>query len=238
MCSFSIRFGNCRSLSAVAHVTRYRKLPSTKKAWTKNVNSDFFVENCDACHREREELMRNATTTKLSKIRVEFLHPSSARSFRPSSNLFRTEFDASRDVPNLVSTVSSSNNPQAFRSSPLEQVSFSGRALHCCKKNSFNSICLVLRVDPVRLIIPSAAEESQDMICCIDSFVSSALHPNFNNQFHCCRKLMRSQAPESAATNSASPLLCAIVDFSARRGDRVPRRSSTHVESVSVASPV
>ena len=156
--------------------------------------------------------MRKTTTTKLSKIRVEFPHTSSARSFRPSSTLFRTEFDASRDVPNSVSTVSSSNNPQAFRSSPHEQVSFSGRALHYCKKNSFNSICLVLRVDPLRLIIPSAAEESQGRICRVDSFVSSTLHPNFNNQFHCCRKLMRSQVPESAATNSALPQLSAIVD--------------------------
>ena len=86
----------------------------------------------------------------------------------------------------------------------------SGRALHCCKKNAFNSMCLVLRVDPLRLIIPSAAEESQHGICC----VSSALHPNFNNQFHCCRKLRPSHAPESAATNSASPLLRAIVDCS------------------------
>ena len=42
--------------------------------------------------------------------------------------------------------------------------------------------------------------------------VSSALHPNFNNQVHCCRKVMLSRAPESAATNSASPLLSAIVD--------------------------
>ena len=35
---------------------------------------------------------------------------------------------------------------------------------------------------------------------------------NFNNQFHGCRKLMPSQAPESAATISESPLLSAIVD--------------------------
>ena len=45
----------------------------------------------------------------LSRMRVEFLHPSSARSCRPSSNLFRTGFDVeirvSRDGPNLVSTV-------------------------------------------------------------------------------------------------------------------------------------
>ena len=51
---------------------------------------------------------------------------------------------------------------------------------------------------------------AQDL--CVVSFISSALHPNFNNQFLCCRKLMPSQGPESAATNSASPLLSAIVD--------------------------
>ena len=64
----------------------------------------------------------------------------------------------------------------------------------------------------MRLTTPSAAEESQHRICCVVSFVSSVLHPNFNNQFHCCRKFVPSQAPESAATNSASPLLSAIVD--------------------------
>ena len=70
----------------------------------------------------------------------------------------------------------------------------SGRTLHCSKKNTFNSICLTLRVEPLRLIIPIHNTRS-----------------NFNHQFHCCRKLMPSQAPESAATNSASPLLRAIV---------------------------
>ena len=75
----------------------------------------------------------------------------------------------------------------------------SGRTLHCSKKNAFNSICLTSRVEPLRLIIPSLQKTHNTR-----SF--------FNNQFHCCRKLMPSQAPESAATNSASPLLRAIVD--------------------------
>ena len=88
----------------------------------------------------------------------------------------------------------------------------SGRALHCCKKNAFNSICLILRVDPLRLIIPSAAEESQRRISCVASLVCSALHPHFYNQFHCCRKLTLARAQEYAATNSASSLLSAIVD--------------------------
>ena len=66
------------------------------------------------------------TTNKLSKIRVEFLYTSSARSFRPGSNLFRTGFDVqseSREMANLESIVSLSNNQQAFRSAPLGQVS-------------------------------------------------------------------------------------------------------------------
>ena len=96
----------------------------------------------------------------------------------------------------------------------------SGRALHCCMKNAFNSMCVVFWVVPLRLSIPSAAEEPQHKICCVVSFVYLALHPNFN-QVHCCRKSMPSQAPESAATHSASPLLSATV---ARRGDRVPTK--------------
>ena len=88
----------------------------------------------------------------------------------------------------------------------------SGRALHRCKKNTFNSTCLVLRVEPLRSIMPSAAEEPQHRICCVVSVVSLALHPNFNDKSHCCRKLMPSQPPECAATNPASPLSSAIVD--------------------------
>ena len=42
--------------------------------------------------------------------------------------------------------------------------------------------------------------------------VASALFPDFRNQFHCCRRPMPSQVPDSAATNSASPLPSAIVD--------------------------
>ena len=88
----------------------------------------------------------------------------------------------------------------------------SGRALHHCRKNAIKSICLVLRIEALRLIKPSAAKESQDKICCFVSFISSALDPNFNDQFHCCRKLMPSQSPESEANNLSSPLLSAIVD--------------------------
>ena len=71
---------------------------------------------------------------------------------------------------------------------------------------------LVLRVEPLRSIIPSAAEESQHRICRVVAFVSSAPRPNFSSQFHCCRRSMPLQAPGGAATNSASPLLSAIVD--------------------------
>ena len=60
----------------------------------------------------------------------------------------------------------------------------SGRAHHCCKKNAFSSMCLVLRVDLFRLIILTAAEESQHGICCDVEQVSSALSPDYRNQFH------------------------------------------------------
>ena len=79
-------------------------------------------------------------------------------------------------------------------------------------------MCLVLRVHPLRLIIPSTAEESQHRICCAAFVCISSLLPNCRSQVHCCRRPMPSQAPESAATNSAStnsasPLLSAIVDY-------------------------
>ena len=87
----------------------------------------------------------------------------------------------------------------------------SGRAHRCCKENAFSSICLVLRVDLLRLIMLTAAEESQHRICCDVEHVSSALFPDFRNQFHCCRT-HAFPSSDSAATNSASPLLSAIVD--------------------------
>ena len=100
-------------------------------------------------------------------------------------------------------TVSSSDNQQASRSFPLEQVSLLV-AHSIIVKRTLSSRCV--------MIIPSAAKESQHKICCDASVVSSSLHPNCNGHIHCCRRPMLSQAPESAATNSASPLLSAIVD--------------------------
>ena len=79
-------------------------------------------------------------------------------------------------------------------------------------RKAFSSMCLVLRVDPFRLITLTVAEESQHWICCDVGHVSAALFPDFRNQFRCCRRPKPSQAPDSAATNSASPLLRASVD--------------------------
>ena len=100
-----------------------------------------------------------------------------------------------------MSTVSSSDSPQSSHSFRLVQ-----NSLQVVRSSS---MCLVFRVDPLRRIIPSAAEESQHRICCD---VSSSSPPTCRSQFHCFRRPIPSQAPESAATNSASPLLSAIVD--------------------------
>ena len=94
---------------------------------------------------------------------------------------------------------------------PLGQVSLLvARSLVARRKRSTR--CVPFYESSPCAVSPSAAEESQHRICCVASSVSSALHPNFNDQFHCCRTPMPSQAPESAASNSASPLLSAIVD--------------------------
>ena len=75
----------------------------------------------------------------------------------------------------------------------------SGRALHCCDKNAGNSMWLGLRVDPLRLITPSAPEESQHRICCVVSLVSSARHPKLQQPVplasSCLHKLQRVQRP-------------------------------------------
>ena len=149
------------------------------------------------------------------KISVEFQHSSSARSFRQSVNLFKTGFDVqseSREMDRIgVDCIFVEQSASISLLTTWTNLT-SGRALQCYKKRTLSTRYVVLRLDPLRLIIPSAAEKSQHKICCVVTFVSSALHPNFNNQFHCCRKLIPSQAPESAATNSASPLLIAIFD--------------------------
>ena len=77
------------------------------------------------------------------------------------------------------------------------------------RRTLFNSMCLVLRVEPLRLVIPSAAEDSQHRIWRVVVCVSSALRPNFSGQFHCCLWSMTPQAPDNAVTNSAPPLLSA-----------------------------
>ena len=144
----------------------------------------------------------------MSKIRVEFLYASSAQSFRPKSNLFETGFDLQSESREMYRNWCRLYLCQTVR----KHFARHHLAEHGCRKNAVNSMCLVLRVDPLRLIITSASKESHHRICYVVSLVSSALHPNLNNQFHCGRKLVPSQAPESAATNSASPLLSAIVD--------------------------
>ena len=113
-------------------------------------------------------------------------------------------------MPNLVSTVSLVNNPQACRSSqshirwraPLLQEErfqldvsrFTNRALALNHTQRWRRIA------------------AQDLLCSLTRFLGTALPPNFTNQYHCCRKRLPSQAPESVATNSASRLLSAIVD--------------------------
>ena len=108
-----------------------------------------------------------------------------------------------------MSTVSLVNNPQACRSSqshfrwraPLLQEErfqldvsrFTNRALALNHTQRWRRIA------------------AQDLLCSLTRFLGTAL-PNFTNQYHCCRKRLPSQAPESVATNSASPLLSAIVD--------------------------
>ena len=148
---------------------------------------------------------------------MEFLHSSSARSFRSRSNLFRIEFDLQsklREVNRILCRLylRQTVGKHLISLVPTCTSLTSGRALRSCKKNAFNSMCTVLRVDRSRLIIPSAAEESQHRICCAAFLCISSLLPNCRSQYHCCRRLVLSQAPESAATNSASPLLSAIVD--------------------------
>ena len=150
----------------------------------------------------------------------------------------------SRDGSNSVSTVPSLRSRQASRSLSLVQVSLLVVALHFARKTPSAQYVSSCEWIPFLLIMLTAAEESQHWICCHVEHVSSASFPDFRNQCHCCRRPTLSQAPDSAATNSASPLLGAIVDcfllvFSEcvpTKSALHPRRSSTHAEPINVSS--
>ena len=85
----------------------------------------------------------------------------------------------------------------------------SGRALHCCKKNLSNSMCLVLRVEPLRWIMLMASVERK---CDGNGFGSTVSRPpNFRSDCHSCLSPFPSHAPDNATTISASPLLGPII---------------------------
>ena len=111
-----------------------------------------------------------------------------------------------------MSTVSSSDSQQASHLFPHVEVSLLVVRSIVVRRTLSARCVSFFRVDPLRLIMPSAAEKSQHGICCAASVCISSMPPNCRSQFHCCRRPMPSQAQESAATNSASPLLSAIVD--------------------------
>ena len=92
---FSVRFENCRSLCAVARVTLYQKILSTR---LRGQNQLSVRSGTCATGKKKKK------TQACRNTRVECLHASSARSFRRSSNLFTTEFDVhseSREMDRL-----------------------------------------------------------------------------------------------------------------------------------------
>ena len=82
----------------------------------------------------------------------------------------------SQGVQDQLSIFSSGSLPTA----PTRTVRTSGCALHCCGKNAFNSMCLVLRVEPLRWIMLMAAVESQQSICDRDWFGSTVPVPQLS----------------------------------------------------------
>ena len=65
------------------------------------------------------------------------------------------------------------------RSFPLERASLQVAHYIVASRNAVNSMCLVLQVGHLRPIMPSAAEESQHMICCDSSVSPSSVLPSF-----------------------------------------------------------
>ena len=107
----------------------------------------------------------------------------------------------SRHGSNSGSTVFSSNSRQAFRPFSLGPVSLLVVHTTACESIPFAWSCSQLQ------------RNHNTKICSDVEHVSSASSSDIRNQFHCCRRPIRSQAPDSAATNSTSLLLSAIVDY-------------------------
>ena len=89
----------------------------------------------------------------------------------------------------------------------------SDRVLHRCRKNVINSMCPVSRVEPLGLMMLMAVVESLKNICVLNGSESTVSgHPNSQGKSHSCICPIPSDAPENAATISASTQLSAIVD--------------------------
>ena len=95
--------------------------------------------------------------------------------------------DDSEDIASLTSQQSTPPQLSNFQSYPLAPFGMHLELEIFFKDHGVCSGTMTDPLDPLWLIIPSAAEESQHRICCVVSLVSSALHPNFSKQFHCCR---------------------------------------------------
>ena len=125
---------------------------------------------------------------------------------------------------NKVSTVSLLNNPQAFSLvATWTNLTFWLCAPMLQEERFQLDMSPCLRVDPLRLIIPSAEEESQHRICCVVSFVSSGTASKLQqpvpllSQGHAFTSSRECSNQLSSTTAECDRRL-----FSARHGDRVP----------------
>ena len=165
------------------------------------------LETVRVCSRDTQ-CLSTQRRKNTNGIYTPLLRSIASTEFKFEQECVRSLNQVSRDESNSVSTVLSLTSRQGSRPFFLGQGSLVVVHATACRTNAF-SMCLVLRVDPFRLIMLTAEEESQHWTCCDVEHVSSVLFPGFRNQPRCCRRPMPSQAPDSAATNSASPLLSA-----------------------------
>ena len=160
---------------------------------------------------------RNASKTPQSRrnISTEFVHLSSARSFRPSSNLFKTVFDLQSESREMDRTW--------CRLYLCQTISKHFARLHLDKSHFWSRAPLLqeerIQLDVSRYTSGALALDhtqrcsgitTRDLLCrltCLLGMASKLQYP-----VSLLSQALPSQAPESAATNAASPLLSAIVD--------------------------
>ena len=222
---FSISFQSCRSLSTVAHVTL------DQNSWAQNcvdeTNSEFIVERAMRATENGKE------NTIVATLKVEWLHTSPRDLFDQVQICSGLDFMSNRRLERWTELVDDWTVRKHFPRSHFNKAHFRSRApptqeerFHLDKSRftSRSSYPVLQKSHSTESVVSS---HSSPRHCIQTATTSSCLHRLQNVQRptqlrHCWVRSLTFCSPPWSSTKFASQ----------------PRRSSTHAESISLASPV